>query len=427
MPIPSSVTRAYDYSTWQAANPLAPLPAGRIETDFDNLCAYTLQLTGYLNNATLGGELPVTGGTMLGPLILSASPTVPLGAATKAYVDSVVLAGGLPTTGGTMTGFITLHANPTAANHAANKAYVDSVVIAGGLPIGGGTLTGNLTVNAANAALTLRKAAGGQVARVTGQTGAVLRWTLDLGDTTAEAGANAGSNFTLASYSDAGAFLRSPLTINRATGNATFAAAAAFVGEVTTPTLRGGPFDAGTLRLWNSSSSVNFAYDATWGSLYLRINETVQQRIIYSNNFYTFEPYTYGATASILFRGTDASLPLIFIDTFSDERLKANIRPAAGDALAKLLSIQVSDFEWNQDGLLNQGAEPGGPYASVSMGLIAQDVEREFPGQVADVPARLASGETTTRKKIRNADLVPALIRAIQQLEARVRYLETHT
>jgi hypothetical protein len=36
-----------------------------------------------------------TGSTMSGPLILSANPTVPLGAATKAYVDSVVLGGGI--------------------------------------------------------------------------------------------------------------------------------------------------------------------------------------------------------------------------------------------------------------------------------------------------------------------------------------------
>jgi len=39
------------------------------------------------SGSVLTGFLPLTGGTMLGPLILNANPTLPLGAATKQYVD----------------------------------------------------------------------------------------------------------------------------------------------------------------------------------------------------------------------------------------------------------------------------------------------------------------------------------------------------
>jgi len=50
-----------------------------------------------------GPFLPLTGGTMTGPLLLAADPTSALEAATKSYVDSF-----LPLTGGTLTGALTV-------------------------------------------------------------------------------------------------------------------------------------------------------------------------------------------------------------------------------------------------------------------------------------------------------------------------------
>jgi hypothetical protein len=48
------------------------------------------QLATLFNSGTvLTGFLPIAGGTMTGPLILSGDPTMPLGAATKQYVDTV--------------------------------------------------------------------------------------------------------------------------------------------------------------------------------------------------------------------------------------------------------------------------------------------------------------------------------------------------
>jgi hypothetical protein len=58
-----------------------------------------------LLNTNLSGYVPITGGTMSGPLILSGDPTLPLGAATKQYVDlfasgiTVILATQAATTG----------------------------------------------------------------------------------------------------------------------------------------------------------------------------------------------------------------------------------------------------------------------------------------------------------------------------------------
>jgi hypothetical protein len=93
--------------------------------------------------AIVAGALPLSGGTLTGPLILAADPTNVRGAATKQYVDARVGGVGfLPTTGGTLTGFLTLNANPTTNLHAATKQYAD-----GKLALTGGALTGALTTN----------------------------------------------------------------------------------------------------------------------------------------------------------------------------------------------------------------------------------------------------------------------------------------
>ena len=70
------------------------------------------------------------------------------------------------------------------------------------------------------AALTLDTAKGGQ-AVVEGQEQGQSRWKMLLGDTSPEGGANTGSNFQLIAFSDTGALLSTPITINRQTGVAT--------------------------------------------------------------------------------------------------------------------------------------------------------------------------------------------------------------
>jgi hypothetical protein len=76
--------------------------------------------------AALAAEtLPLEGGTMTGPLILSEDPTEPLEAADKHYVDEE-FADALPLTGGTMTGALILSGDPTQALQASDKKYVDA-------------------------------------------------------------------------------------------------------------------------------------------------------------------------------------------------------------------------------------------------------------------------------------------------------------
>lgn len=90
--------------------------------------------------------LPINGGTMTGPLVLSGAPSVTGQAATKGYVDTQV-ATALPRSGGTLTGALTLAADPTVPLQAATKNYVDTVAAAS-IPKTGATLTGPLTLAA---------------------------------------------------------------------------------------------------------------------------------------------------------------------------------------------------------------------------------------------------------------------------------------
>lgn len=86
------------------------------------------------------------------------------------------------------------------------------------LPTAGGTLTGNISVSKVNPVLSLDKAASGQQNILTGTTAGSIRWRTILGNTTSEAGSNAGSDFSIDRYNDAGAIIDSPFFIARNTG-----------------------------------------------------------------------------------------------------------------------------------------------------------------------------------------------------------------
>jgi hypothetical protein len=86
------------------------------------------------------------------------------------------------------------------------------------------TFNTDLTIAKADPALILNKMASGQAARVFGRTTGSNRWAVELGDTTAEGGGNAGSNLVIRRYDNSGAVLGAPVVINRATGAVTLEA-----------------------------------------------------------------------------------------------------------------------------------------------------------------------------------------------------------
>jgi len=100
------------------------------------------QLANIISTTIINNYMQKAGSTMTGYLTLVGNPTSGLHAATKQYVDTFI-----PLSGGTMTGNLTLSGAPTSSLHAATKAYVDSSVTGSYVPLSGGTMSGNLSIS----------------------------------------------------------------------------------------------------------------------------------------------------------------------------------------------------------------------------------------------------------------------------------------
>lgn len=79
----------------------------------------------------------------------------------------------------------------------------------------GDVMTGPLTINAAWAEFALNKPASGTANVLGGRNNGLPRWQILIGDHAAEAGANVGSDFSIARFSDAGSYIDNPLSITR--------------------------------------------------------------------------------------------------------------------------------------------------------------------------------------------------------------------
>jgi hypothetical protein len=145
---------------------------------------------------------------------------------------------------------------------------ISPVAAAAFLNLNSGTSTANIQLSTgANAALSLnstgyvtvnlRKVAGAD-ASIIGGTATQSRWLLSLGDATPESGGNAGSNFVLDAFNDAGSNYLTPLTISRATGIADFAV---------TPTVAGVPIGGGGATVSDTAPTNPSEGDLWWDSV----------------------------------------------------------------------------------------------------------------------------------------------------------------
>jgi hypothetical protein len=100
----------------------------------------------------------------------------------------------------------------------------------------------------------------------------------------------------------------------------------------------------------------------------------------------------------------------------SDERLK-NINSNIENAVDKLLTLRAVNFSWKSD-LTNRE----------NLGLIAQDVEEQFP-QIVDKTELPKYGEEEQTDKteylgVRYTEMIPVLVKAIQELKAEINELK---
>jgi hypothetical protein len=206
--------------------------------------------TSYVRNskawAPLGGPyLPTAGGIITGPTYVSGSNMLVLASA-AGFQRSILAGTGNPSTGAVSYRWQVNLADQTSesGSNAGSNFNITPISDTGSfLPVafsinratGNATFGSTLTINSpiANTPnLALNKPTGGTAAIMGQTTGGLSRWQLQLGNVNAELGSDAGSNFELDFYNDAGAIKGSPLIINRASGLATFGYGVTITGSL---------------------------------------------------------------------------------------------------------------------------------------------------------------------------------------------------
>lgn len=275
----------------------------------------------------------------------------------------------------------------------------------------GGVLTGSQSLNvvANTPILYLSPTGTGQGAYITARdAGTLARWTFGK-DTTAESGSNAGSDFFVNSYNDAGSFLATPFTIKRANGNAAFSVGADWTGGFAKVAALQNVSTGRTVSTWNGHNSAGSAFAARVDFTACRLAEF----------FYTAA----ASVGTITTNGTTTAY-----NTSSDRRLKTNIADAADDADAVLDTVKVRRFDWRSNGAHER-------FAFVAQELAAIVPEAVHAGDDGDVVGRLVTPtivgvdgnpirEPATIWGVDNSKLVPLLVRSGQQQRARIAALE---
>jgi Putative tail fiber protein gp53-like, C-terminal/Collagen triple helix repeat (20 copies) len=171
----------------------------------------------------------------------------------------------------------------------------------------GDTMTGDLVIApaAGNALLKLRKAASGVGSFISGETAGITRWQMQLGDFSAESGGNAGSNYIIGRFNDAGTFIDNPLSISRATGKVTLSVAPDIAGGASTAQNGYVKLPNGLILQWGlsagtSTASLAIGFPIAFPTAALCVTATMQgdpgaaglmcSVVISSNTFFTVYP-----------------------------------------------------------------------------------------------------------------------------------------
>jgi hypothetical protein len=177
----------------------------------------------------LNGYLPLTGGTITGNLkINAANPAVNV--VKGGSGNAAVLAGynGVNPRWLMQLGDATPEAGSNGGSNFSLSRYDDAGnFLDSPISIHRGdaliSLTGSVVITTTSPGVALNKTASGGTNVIYGNLNGQPRWMIQPGNATAESGGNAGSDFGIYSFTDAGALLAEPFSINRATGVVTVA------------------------------------------------------------------------------------------------------------------------------------------------------------------------------------------------------------
>jgi hypothetical protein len=308
----------------------------------------------------------------------------------------------------------------------------------------GGTMTGALTltkpfVAAGDEALTLAPSTGPAVLKlttpaagagnyVTAYVGGNARWSIVLGNSTAETGSNVGSDFQLNRFSDTGAVIDSPLIINRKTGVVYFPippliSASAFIasaGSDASLTFRDEGSTNRAALIWQHATGALIGYNYIGSGTF-----TMDQVGGFYVSGAAYKPSGGSWTAS------------------SDARIKT-VQGDYSQGLTDVLALHpvIYTYKGNDTPTADRDAEhmdiksaPDGPatasphYApardqTAYVGLIAQEVETIFPDMVTQRAGFIDGAPVTDLRELDTSPLIYALVNAVKTLSARIEALE---
>jgi Chaperone of endosialidase len=134
-----------------------------------------------------------------------------------------------------------------------------------------------------------------------------------------------------------------------------------------------------------------------------------------SSAYSTYELYTASGGAGykfyVSYNGTISAVTTT-ITAISDQRLKENIRDL-DDGLEKLMALKPRKFDWK---------EGKGANTKDARGFIAQEFETVFPDMIDEWKDPAPEGEEPY--KAVNANLIPTLVKAIQEQQALITQLQ---
>ena len=133
-----------------------------------------------------------------------------------------------------------------------------------------------------------------------------------------------------------------------------------------------------------------------------------------------------GGPTSIAYFGANAvnsNVAIAYADFWSDETLKTDIQPTKVDALAALNGLDVVSHGWNEKAKIPYGDLIED--SQVNCGLIAQQVKAMDPTLATAFGAETEQGKMDPALIINKKELVPYLIRAVQQLSEELERLKS--
>ena len=277
----------------------------------------------------------------------------------------------------------------------------------------------NIPINLSmvNPSVSLSKTAAGQEAYLYGNLNGVARWRITLGDSSAESGGNAGSDFSIVRHADNGGIIGVPFAINRATGTLTYTGTAVFSGYVRAVggsyignDTSFGVFIDGSYRKLGFAGNWGLRWDSAQGNLTYRNNGDATLFGLQADGNFTVNLGAGYQTGG----GAWANLT-------SDVSTKEDIRDYAM-GLAAIERLRPRTFRYR--------ADTGLDASKTFVGLVAQEVQPVMPEMVELVPIESmhANGYLTNYGEglltINSTALTFALVNAVKELAARLTHIE---